>query len=1064
MKSIWPIAWAIGFRAFLFWVVLFGGWVLQARPAELGSPIIRNFSSKDYGGANQVWSCVAGPRGFMYFAANDGIHEYNGVSWKRYSLKGNVRAQSLAVDSKGRLYYGGAGDFGYFGEDAAGKTVLCSLLDQVNEKDRAFYTIPRIIITSQGVYFLASERIYRYSGGKVSAINGHADHPQACVIGDTIFYNDFDRGVCQLDGDAMYPVPGMWRNKKGMPPMGALLGLGGHELLLAWHEGPFQILDLKPYVDEATGRYQVAKGPQKPLLRKASFPVEKILKSQEVFFYGISKMDENTYVSTTIRNGLVIFDQKGELVRVVNKRNGLIDNTTFDALPDRRGNLWVCTNSGISYVETGGAISQYSELLGVEGIALSCFRGSESFYVGGFQTLKKLEYFEQGGYHAFTPVPGAPIEIWDAVEVDGELLIGSSEGLYRIRNGKIDSVQKKVIAYSLGRSRKFKDVVFLGSNDGLVLFQRDQKNPSGWKLIGRMDGINDPVRAIREDSKGDLYLATEYKGLIRIHFQKHFSSGHKIYRYGLEHGLPRLDWPVPCPFEEGLLVGTEVGFHKAVGLDGDPEKVRFVRDERFNGSTTPGKMGVTFAARSPRGDIWVNTAEGVICFRRKEGGNYVLDTLTCRKIDKGQYGIYFDQNGVIWVAGEGVYRLDESSSSMRESDFYTIISRVEVNRKRAVFEGDAGTISVDREKGVASSVPFSENTLSFHYGAIWHEAPGRTRYQFMLQGFDKAWSDWTSDTKKDYTNLPEGSYRFLVKAKNVYDVEGSIAEYKIQILPPWYRTWWAYVIWFLISSFLVWTLFKLYSLKLRRQNLYLEKLVEQRTLELKEVTLTDPLTGLRNRRYIAEILSEDIQSFVGLKTHVLDSSNKRKRVDSEETVFGVYTIDIDYFKKVNDTYGHEAGDLVLKQFSGLLRSLVRKDDAVIRVGGEEFLVVLKRTRPEYLHFFPQKVLDSVSTWDFKIGDGQILKKTCSMGYAAFPFHPEHPSLLTFEQVMGIADRGLYFAKEHGRNQAVWIKPGASESVSLESLPLLTGPLEQAMDAALLDIGEIYQGYQNPGQG
>ncbi|MBI1834686.1 MAG: GGDEF domain-containing protein, partial [Burkholderiales bacterium] len=203
-------------------------------------------------------------------------------------------------------------------------------------------------------------------------------------------------------------------------------------------------------------------------------------------------------------------------------------------------------------------------------------------------------------------------------------------------------------------------------------------------------------------------------------------------------------------------------------------------------------------------------------------------------------------------------------------------------------------------------------------------------------------------------------------------------------MPPWYRSWWAMICWLLAGGASIWIIAHFYSLRLRREKLHLEELVAKRTQQLRDVSLTDPLTGLRNRRFISEVLHNDIAAFVGYKNYLVHSANNRAGFTGRE-VFGLFLLDMDHFKLVNDTYGHEAGDLVLRQFAAILTETVRQDDVVVRLGGEEFLVVLKKTEPDFVHTFAKRLLEKVSIHQFDLGDGVRIHKTCSIGYTVFPF-------------------------------------------------------------------------------
>ncbi len=178
--------------------------------------------------------------------------------------------------------------------------------------------------------------------------------------------------------------------------------------------------------------------------------------------------------------------------------------------------------------------------------------------------------------------------------------------------------------------------------------------------------------------------------------------------------------------------------------------------------------------------------------------------------------------------------------------------------------------------------------------------------------------------------------------------------------------------------------------------------------------MSDPLTGLSNRRYLQKIMPMDIAK-VQREYDNKFSAVPRKTQSPDLTFF---ILDVDYFKSVNDVYGHTAGDQLLIQLSNLLTRICRESDCVVRWGGEEFLIVSRFADREEAPLMAERIRKSMEKHDFTLPDGRVLKKTCSIGYACFPFLPNSPMELSWEQVIDIADRALYAAKKSGRNRSV----------------------------------------------
>jgi len=166
--------------------------------------------------------------------------------------------------------------------------------------------------------------------------------------------------------------------------------------------------------------------------------------------------------------------------------------------------------------------------------------------------------------------------------------------------------------------------------------------------------------------------------------------------------------------------------------------------------------------------------------------------------------------------------------------------------------------------------------------------------------------------------------------------------------------------------------------------------------KLRQISLTDGLTQIENRRSLELHLHEMWQHSVRLHEPI-----------------ALIICDIDKFKAVNDNYGHQAGDAVLKEFAQLLKSEAREIDRVGRYGGEEFLLILSGTVLDAAVTFAERLREKVEGNTFTY-DGGTLRRTMSCGVAAAP----HPKVMDQEALLRAADDALYVAKETGRNRVV----------------------------------------------
>lgn len=226
-----------------------------------------------------------------------------------------------------------------------------------------------------------------------------------------------------------------------------------------------------------------------------------------------------------------------------------------------------------------------------------------------------------------------------------------------------------------------------------------------------------------------------------------------------------------------------------------------------------------------------------------------------------------------------------------------------------------------------------------------------------------------------------------------------------------------------------------YSRTMRRNQDELARLVAQRTEELEaankaleEASMVDPLTGLKNRRYVDFTLPQDtaraLRDMRG-QTHPPLSPPGI----GDDIIF--LLVDMDHFKSVNDTHGHAAGDAVLHQVGELLRRTCRETDLVARWGGEEFLIAARRTNRAYAPTIAGKLLEAFRAHPFRLPDGTLLSKTCSIGYCPFPLLVAHPQAVTWPRALEIADLCLYAAKRSGRD--AWVGVTVPEGGGTEAL-------------------------------
>ncbi|QZA80378.1 GGDEF domain-containing protein [Deefgea piscis] len=184
---------------------------------------------------------------------------------------------------------------------------------------------------------------------------------------------------------------------------------------------------------------------------------------------------------------------------------------------------------------------------------------------------------------------------------------------------------------------------------------------------------------------------------------------------------------------------------------------------------------------------------------------------------------------------------------------------------------------------------------------------------------------------------------------------------------------------------------------------------------------TDSLTQLKNRRFLETTMQG--MSASTLKAHRANQHKNQPDQHANQDL-ALLMIDVDHFKRVNDEFGHHAGDLVLQQIAQILQKAARDSDTVVRWGGEEFLIVASNVSRHKFPILVERIRADVENHHFNIDAAQPIRLTCSVGFAFFPWIAQHPEACSWEYAASLADYCLYLAKNNGRNTWAGICPAS----------------------------------------
>ncbi len=836
---------------------------------EWGLPFVRNYSKREYDAKAQNWAIVQDRRGVMYIANGDGILEYDGVSWRRIPVANQSAVLSLAIDSAGSIHVGAKSDFGYLAPDSIGQLQFVSLLDAVPKEERQFGDVWKTYPDAHGVFYQAFEKIFF-----VDRLSGQTRiwRPRTRFHTSFLVRNDFyvrqpELGLFLLKGDSLLEAPG--GSHFAQLRIYSMLPFDSNRILVATREDGLYLYDGK-----SASRF--------------SSQVNDWLIQHQVYC-GIA-LSDGTFAFGTLSGGVVIMDKGGRIVRILDKTGGLRDDGVLQLFEDREKQLWLALENGISRVEISLPISLFGETQGLKGTVYSIVRFSGTLYVG---TSVGVFRMQTKGIQTpvFGPVKGIKSQSW-AFWSDGHtLLAGNAEGVYRIDGDRAQLIQGWRGPRCFLRPKRKSDVLYVGLANGLGVLR---KRGGQWQGAGVVNRIRDNVRSLAEAEDGALWLGTANTGLLRLTPDEP-SDGWKIERVGREHGLPSGEISV------GKLRNAVV-FSGRGGLYRFNEMGRAVLDTVFHpllaGDST---QMVSPLIEDENGRVWIykyirGLSETVVAVPR-EGGAYRIERGPLTRIaDFGEGAIYPEGNGVVWLGGsDGLARYQTRPGSSSLSDFAALIRKVTVARDSVLFGGTSRSL-------VECTVPYKLNAFRVEFGAPFFDQESATRYQYYLEGFDEDWSTWMAASRRDFTNIPHGRYRFNIRARNVYGTVSAEDAFIITILPPWYLTVWAGALYVAALGAFISLVVKWRLRRVEKERRRLEHLVAERTeqigrqnVELKELNnkknefmgiaahdLRSPLNGING---ILGLMQEDAETGLqDLQTWKTDITAMRQSIQGMATL------------------------------------------------------------------------------------------------------------------------------------------------------------------------------------
>lgn len=706
----------------------------------------------------------------------------------------------------------------------------------------------------------------------------------------------------------------------------------------------------------------------------------------------------NSFTEDTVKGQMWVGTESGLFLLDTNTRqfvnvrsrdtsNAFANVRVRDVFLDEYGTLWLATRgSGVIKINLNASL--FNRL--AEGTYVNALLPQEddTYYFGSYLGLYKGKITNGDMPKPVHDKDDQPIKgVYSIVKAEsGQIWVGTVNGLYRqITSSGEFGVLPETAGLEVRSMLIIGEHLYAGTNKGLINVDIPNESFSllqNEDLSANLSDNDELFNSLYQDKSGRIWAGTKYGNLYRV-----FSES-QTYRFEVSISKSSLH-AIAQTSKDHLWIGADEGlfsFHI--------DKKKLLHFKSLNNLSGKSVNGIVV---DDSNIIWLATRNGLSSFSIRENRFYnfgVADGLNVVAFNPGA-AIRGPENTIYMGSQHGIVYFSPDTLSMTPPVPDIRIDSMVVSDKQI-------RIEPNELEQYELTLDYDYKMLTIAFSLVDLTSPEINQYRYKLEGFD---DDWIMSGKQrivTYTNLDPGVYRFVAEGANragKWSEQPLIID--LTVSPPWWMLWWVKISAIILFISLCILVYRYRVSRYIHEQTILENRIAERTQaleeandKLRELSSKDFLTNLLNRRAFLERLEQEM-------SHIRRQDDK----------FCLALIDIDDFKHVNDTYGHEAGDKVLQNVARTFNTFTRKQDIVARWGGEEFIFLLPSTPLDQGMLAFEKVRRAVEELDFVV-NGSALKVTATFGVV------EVTPDCVLERSIVAADEALYTGKRSGKNQVV----------------------------------------------
>lgn len=734
-------------------------------------PVIRNFNRKTTNAGTQNWDIIQHNNNWMYFANNNGLLEFDGNKWSLYPIANWTTVRSLCYDEvSDRIYAGAFNEFGYYSRDDMGILKYHSLLDLLDEEKRNFNEIWKIYKSDDAVFFQGVYEVFRFKNNEIRTYHLPEKIDQSAVVHELFIVSTPNEGALVLNGNMFIQLPNseILKNKK----ICSILPLDDKKILFVTDFNGLYVFD-----GEKVSRFKT--------------DIDEFLHENQVFCANIRN---NKLALGTVRNGLVVKNLTDDSNIFSNINTGLQNNTILSIEFDIEENLWLGLDKGIDYVMIKSAVYDLFGNNQSYGTGYASLVKDDILYLGTNQGLYYTKYPISNSSKPMQVelVPNMQGQVWSLKLIDDLVFCGTDHGAFIINGNRSRKISQSG-TWDFIELNNYPNFILGSSYQGFFLLKKQGED---WVFSNFIDGIEESGGMFDEDEQGNIWYAHWMKGIFKLNFNEDMTV-FSVESFDSKRGFYVDRNNTLFKLNNKIIFSSDGGF-----FEYSKEENKVVHEKYIESifGQHPYSMILT---ESGNGDIWAvygNTLK--VAGLQKDGTYRVKKTpfsFLNSKLIPGFSHFNFLNDSTLMINTEDGFSLIDLSKLENPTHLQ---AKVAIRQIYLTNEQDSIVGGYINEQNIVPKFKHKKNSIRFEFTAPDYTDENTIVYSCRLNDYDIDWSGFSDINTKEYTKLPKGDYIFKVKAKNILEDEIVETAFHFTILPPWYETWLAIIVYILILIFL----------------------------------------------------------------------------------------------------------------------------------------------------------------------------------------------------------------------------------------------------------------------